>query len=167
MAVGVKRRTLDELLEAAKARIERLQPADAFVAVQRGALLIDIRSDLERERNGIVPGSLHIPRTVLEWRLDPDSVWRNPHVGGLGEQIVLLCDHGCSSVFAAATLVDLGFERAGDVIGGFAAWRDAALPTAPAPPTKRQPDEPAGMRQPDLSADPVPAAGSRPVGGSG
>lgn len=148
MAVGAKRRTLEELLDAARAQIERLEPAEAFAAAERGALLIDIRSDLDRERDGIVPGSLHIPRTVLEWRLDLDSSWRNPHVSGLGAQIVLLCDHGCSSVFAAATLVDLGFERAGDVVGGFAAWREAGLPTAPSPRYRRRSGEPAGMRPP-------------------
>jgi rhodanese-related sulfurtransferase len=151
VGVGAHRRTLDELLEAAQARIERLEPVVAFAACERGALLIDIRSDLDRERDGIVPGSLHIPRTVLEWRLDPDSSWRNPHVGGLGDRILLLCDHGCSSVFAAATLVELGFERAGDVIGGFAAWREAGLPTASAPPSRRRPGEPAGMGPPDAT----------------
>ena len=149
MAVGAKRRTLEQLLVAAHARIERLEPAEAFAATEQGTLLIDIRTDADRERDGIVTGSLHIPRTVLEWRLDPDSSWRNPHVGGLDRQILLLCEHGCSSSLAAATLVDLGFERAGDVIGGFAAWREALLPTAPAPPSQRQPGEPAGMGQPD------------------
>ena len=149
MAVGTKRRTLDQLLEEAHTRIERLEPAEAFAATKRGALLIDIRSDLDRGRDGIVPGSLHIPRTVLEWRLDPGSSWRNPHAGALDRQILLLCDHGCSSSLAAATLTDLGFERAGDVIGGFAAWREALLPTAPAPPFLRQPGAPAGMGQPD------------------
>lgn len=149
MAVRAERRTLDQLLEAAHARIERLEPLAACAATVRGALLIDIRSDLERQRDGIVPGSLHIPRTVLEWRLDPDSSWRNPHVGPLGRQILLLCDHGCSSALAAATLVDLGFEHAGDVIGGFVAWREAGLPTAQAPPFRRLAGDPAGMGPPD------------------
>jgi len=144
-----KRRTLEQLLEAAQARIERFEPAEAHAASERGALLIDIRADVDRERDGIVPGTLHIPRTVLEWRLDPDSSWRNPHVGGLDQQILLLCDHGCSSVFAAAALVDLGFAHAGDVIGGYAAWREAGLPTAASPPCRREPGEPAGMRPPD------------------
>ena len=54
MAVGARRRTLEELLEAAQARIERLEPAEAFAATERGALLIDIRSDSDRERDGIV-----------------------------------------------------------------------------------------------------------------
>jgi hypothetical protein len=40
--------------------------ADDLNAVDRGALLIDIRSSGDRERDGgVVPGSLHIPRTVL------------------------------------------------------------------------------------------------------
>lgn len=146
------RRTLVQLLEAAQARITRLEPAEALAAVEDGALLIDIRSDSDRGRDGIVPGSLHIPRTVLEWRLDPDSSWRNAHVGGLDRRIVLLCDHGCSSILAAATLVELGFSRAGDVIGGFAAWREAGLPTAVSPRTERAHGELAGMGPPDLSS---------------
>ena len=149
MAIG-GRRTLDELVADAQARIERVEPPEALAAVERGALLIDIRSDTDRERDGIVPGSLHIPRTVLEWRLDPDSAWRNPHVGGVEQQVLLFCDHGYSSVFAAATLVDLGFTRAGDVVGGFVAWREAGLPTRPAPLLRRGPDEFAGMRPADL-----------------
>jgi len=149
VAVGANRRTLEELLEAARAQIERLEPVDALAATAQGALLIDIRADVDRVRDGIVPGSLHIPRTVLEWRLDPDSAWRNPHVGGLDQQVLLLCDHGCSSVLAAAALVELGFAHAGDIVGGFAAWRAAGLPTVPSPPRRRGPDEPAGMRPPD------------------
>ena len=147
--MSANRRTLDELLAAAQAQIGRLEPADAHAATEQGALLIDIRGQVDRERDGIVPGSLHIPRTVLEWRLDPESSWRNPYVDGLDQQIVLMCDHGCSSIFAAATLVELGFARARDVVGGFAAWRDAGLPTAPAPPYLRGPGEHAGMRPPD------------------
>jgi rhodanese-related sulfurtransferase len=129
------RRTLDDLLADARARIRRLTPAQALAAQRAGALLVDTRSQDERARDGIVPGSLHVPRTVLEWRLDPESPWRNPHAeGGLDREVILLCAHGYSSSLAAATLVDLGFERAGDVEGGFEAWRAAGLPVAAAPP---------------------------------
>jgi rhodanese-related sulfurtransferase len=145
----MSRRTLVQLLAAAQARITRLDPAAAFAAVAGGALLIDIRSELNRERDGIVPGSLHIPRTVLEWRIDPDSEWRNPYVGGLDQRIVLMCDDGCSSVLAAATLVDLGFVDTADMIGGFTAWRGAGLPTMPSPQLRRADGELAGMRPPD------------------
>jgi rhodanese-related sulfurtransferase len=150
LLVEAERRTLEQLLEEAEARVGRLEPTDVPAAVDRGALLVDIRSDADRLRDGIVPGSLHIPRTVLEWRLDPDSPWRNPYVGGLDRPIVLLCDHGYSSLLAAATLVELGFAAASDVIGGFEAWRDAGLPTAAAPSTERAAGELPGMRPPDL-----------------
>jgi rhodanese-related sulfurtransferase len=149
MAAAVKRQTLDQLLVAARARITRYEPAEALAAVENGALLIDIRSDHDRNRDGIILGSLHIPRTVLEWRLEPTSNWRNPHIGDLDQQIILICDHGCSSILAAATLVDLGFARAGDVVGGYSAWSLAGLATAPCPAARREPDEPAGMRAPD------------------
>jgi rhodanese-related sulfurtransferase len=122
---------LNELVAAAAARIERLEPAAALAAQREGAVLVDIRSAVARERDGIVPGSIHFPRTVLEWRIDPASDWRSPHAPGLDECVLLLCDHGFSSVLAAATLVDLGFTRAGDVVGGFEAWCEAGLPVAP------------------------------------
>jgi len=142
-------RTLEELLVEARARIDRLEPVEAFAAMEDGALVVDIRSDRDRERDGIVPGSLHVPRTVLEWRVAPGSPWRSPHVGGLDQRIVLLCDHGYSSSLAAATLVELGFKRAGDVVGGFDAWRAAGLPTASAAPRALEPGELAGMGPPD------------------
>lgn len=141
--------TLERLLAAAAQRIERRSPKDAYDAMQAGALLIDIRSSEDRERDGIVPGSLHIPRTVLEWRVAPDSHWRNPYVGGLDREIILICDHGDSTVFATATLVDLGFTWASDVIGGFLAWRAAGLPVSSAPSERRGADELAGMGSPD------------------
>ncbi len=148
--VGIKRRTLDELLADALRRIVRYTPAEAKRAIQSGAVLIDIRSDSDRERDGIVPGSIHIPRTVFEWRTDLDSPWRNPHLGDLDQQIILLCDHGYSTILAADTLVELGFTRAGDVIGGYAGWQEAGLPTTTSPP-RRQGDELAGMRGRDGS----------------
>lgn len=143
------RRTLDELLRKARACIDRLEPAAAHAAMAAGALLIDIRSVHDRARDGIVPGSLHLPRTVLEWRVDPDSPARNPNVGGLERQLLVMCDHGYSSSFAAAALVELGFSHTADVIGGFDAWRDAGLPVCRAPRARRRPGEPAGMRPPD------------------
>ena len=135
-----------DLYAAACSVIIRLEPAEAFAAAANGALIVDIRSLDARQRDGVVPGALHVPRTVLEWRVAPDSEFRNPHVGGLDRRLVLLCDHGCSSVLAAATLVELGFRDAGDVVGGFAAWQAAGLPVGEAPPA---PDGLPGMGPPD------------------
>jgi rhodanese-related sulfurtransferase len=130
MSDSQARRTIRDVLEHATGRIDRLEPAAAQAAMAEGAVLVDIRSDSDRVRDGIVPGSLHVPRTVLEWRLDPESDWRSPHAPELGDRVVVLCNHGFSSVLAAASLVDLGFTRAADVVGGFAAWVEAGLPVA-------------------------------------
>jgi rhodanese-related sulfurtransferase len=124
------RRTLDDLLREARALIERLEPAEAWAASEDGALIVDTRVDRSA---GVVPGSLHVPLSVLQWRVDPDSDWRNPHVGGLDTRLILICDHGESSSLAAASLLQLGFTRVGDVIGGFEAWLAAGLPAIAAP----------------------------------
>lgn len=127
-----------KLLAAARARIERLEPSAAWAESMQGdALIVDIRSQVDRERDGVVPGSIHVPRTVLEWRVDPAYEWHNPCIAGYERRLVLLCDHGFSSSLAAASLIDLGYARAADVIGGFASWLDADLPVRLAP-------EPAG-----------------------
>jgi rhodanese-related sulfurtransferase len=143
-----ERRGVDDLLAAARGRIERADPETAWAASRSGgALIVDIRSDDDRRRDGIVPGSLHVPRTVLEWRADPESAWASPHVGDRSRRLLILCDHGFSSSLAAATLVDLGFARAGDVVGGFQAWRAAGLPVAQAP--SRDDGRLPGMGPPD------------------
>jgi rhodanese-related sulfurtransferase len=123
-------RTLDELLAEARGKIDRLEPADAWAAAQDGALIVDTRSD---RSPGVVPGSLHVPLSVLQWRLAPDSAWRNPHAGSLKTRLILICEHGESSSLAAASLVELGFIRVGDVVGGFEAWLGAGLPVTEAP----------------------------------
>jgi rhodanese-related sulfurtransferase len=126
--VATSRTTIDDLLSAARARIERLSPVEAAAAMREDALLVDIRSELQRERDGVIPGALHHPRNVLEWRMDPASGHSDPAVGGLDRRVILVCDEGYQSSLAAATLRDLGFTRAADLAGGFQAWRGAGLP---------------------------------------
>ena len=132
MTARTRKRAADLLAEA-RGVIRRVDPETAWAAASAGkALIVDIRSDDDRRRDGVVPGSLHVPRTVLEWRADPESRWRNEHLAGSGRRLVLLCAHGWSSSLAAATLVGLGHEDAGDVEGGFEAWVVAGLPRASA-----------------------------------
>ena len=127
--------TIDDLVREARSRLERLEPEEALAAQADGALIVDTRSNDERRRDGVIPGSVHIPRSVLEWRLDPDNdlAYRNPHVKGLDQWIVLVCAHGYSTSLGAATLQELGFARATDMVGGFVAWRERGLPVCPAP----------------------------------
>ena len=135
MPLDVTRTTIDDLLREARAQLNRLDPEEALAAQGAAALLVDTRSADERARKGVIPGSLHVPLSVLPWRLDPDSdpSYRNPHVGGLDRQIVLVCAHGYSTSLAAAMLQELGFKHATDLVGGFEAWRGAGLPVVDAP----------------------------------
>ena len=124
------RQTAEGLLAQARSRIHRRTPDEAH---RSGAQLIDIRGSAQRERDGELPGALCFERNVLEWRVDPASEAHDPRVAGLGDEILLICDEGYQSSLAAAVLRDLGFTRAGDVEGGFRAWRAAGLPTTHAP----------------------------------
>ena len=135
------------MLASARGRIARYEPAEAEQRVQAGSLIVDLRSYDERERDGVIPRSVHVPRSVLEWRADPESGSSNAHIAGGDRELILVCNEGYSSSFAAAALRDLGRERVADLVGGFRAWRDAALAIIPAPP---RPDGLAGMGGPDL-----------------
>ena len=126
------RTTVGELLDRARSRLARLSPADAHAALASGALLIDTRCAELRRTSGVIPGSVHVPLSVLYWRLDPSSGHADPRVSDFERQVVLVCADGYSSSIAAATLRDLGFVRATDLDGGFAAWAAAGLPVEPA-----------------------------------
>src|SRR4029077_473750 len=88
------------------------------------------RSGDERRRDGVIPGSIHVPRSVLEWRCDQSSGYANPQLAG--RTLVLVCAHGYSSSLAAAALMELGVD-AGDLDGGFEAWCQAGLLVVSAP----------------------------------
>jgi rhodanese-related sulfurtransferase len=123
----MSRQTVDQLLASARARLDRVTPEQALAAVRDGALLIDIRAESQRRRDGVVPGSRFIPRNVLEWRCDPASEWRDQEAARPEQRQIVMCDEGYQSSLAAATLKELGLSGATDLIGGFQAWRAAGL----------------------------------------
>jgi rhodanese-related sulfurtransferase len=124
-------RGIGELLAAARARLDRLDPAEAHRAQRAGAVLVDTRPAAQRAAYGGIPGAVTVERNVLEWRLDPRSAHRLPFADRYDLPVVVVCQEGYSSSLAAATLLDLGLFRATDLAGGFAAWRAAGLPVIP------------------------------------
>ncbi|MFI7249191.1 rhodanese-like domain-containing protein [Micromonospora chalcea] len=143
-------RGIDEILAAARARLRRLDPEQAHLACRAGALLVDIRPAAQRAAQGTVPGALVVERNVLEWRFDPRCAARLPQAVDYDIPVIVLCQEGYTSSLAAAALQDIGLHRATDVIGGFAAWHIAGLPTlGPTPPTR-----------PSSAAPPVTAGGA-------
>ena len=121
-------KTVEQLLDEARARLRRLSPAETADMLTAGALVVDTRPAAQREREGEMPGALVIERNVLEWRLDPASPDRIPEVTGHDQVVVVVCSEGYSSSLAAAALQDLGYRNATDLAGGFQAWKAAGLP---------------------------------------
>ena len=81
--------------------------------------LIDIRDIRELEREGRIDNSLHIPRGMLEFWLDPDSPYFKEGKLDMKKEMVLFCAGGLRSALAAKTLKDMGFEKVSHVDGGF------------------------------------------------
>jgi rhodanese-related sulfurtransferase len=105
-----------------------LTPAEAREAAStRGGLIVDIRSERQRDEQGLVPGACFVPRNVLEWRADPHCAHRDPALAVAGP-LILMCAQGYQSSLAAAVLQDLGVAGATDMIGGFEGWAAAGLP---------------------------------------
>jgi rhodanese-related sulfurtransferase len=123
-------RSVHEILAAARSRLTRVAPDQAFAEVLGGAVLIDIRPAAQRAVSGEIPGSVVIERNHLEWRLDPESDARLPWVTGYDLRPIVICAEGYTSSLAAAALQELGFARATDVAGGYLAWQAAGLPVA-------------------------------------
>jgi rhodanese-related sulfurtransferase len=124
--------SVDDLLAAARSRINRLSAQDAATAVRGGALLVDIRPSWQRAVGREIPGSLVVERNHLEWRLDPHSASRVPQAVE-GQPWIVICAEGYASSLAADALNSIGVP-ATDVEGGVVAWVEAGLPTvAPGP----------------------------------
>lgn len=122
---------VDALLADARSRLDRVGPEQAHAELAAGAVLVDIRPAAQRAAEGEVDPTLPVlvvERNVLEWRFDPRSDARLPEAA-YDARVIVLCQEGYTSSLAADALRSLGIERATDVVGGFAAWREAGLPT--------------------------------------
>jgi rhodanese-related sulfurtransferase len=121
---------VEQLLEEARRDLRRLSPRQAAEKARKGTVLVDIRSEVQRSRDGVIPGSSFVPRNALEWRLDPSSPDRDPNLAQRGASIALICHEGYQSTLATVPLRRFGLD-ATDVEGGFEAWRAAGLPVEP------------------------------------
>ena len=122
-------KSIGDLLEEAQRRISRYEPDGAATAADSGAVLVDTRCRDDQRKEGLIPGAVRIPRTVLEWRADPQSEWRDDRIADYSRELIVFCNDGFSSSLAAANLKRLGFSKVGDVVGGYRAWKAAGLPT--------------------------------------
>ena len=87
--------------------------------------LIDIRDVRELEKEGKVENANHIPRGMLEFWLDPDSVYFKKGKLDLDKEMVLFCAGGLRSALAAKSLKDMGFKKVSHIDGGFGALKQS------------------------------------------
>ena len=120
LKVGFKK-----LLADANAMINTVSVQDLdYLLEDDETVLVDVRETVERENDGVIPGSVHVPRGLLEFQADPESPSYNaaldPEV-----RLVLYCGTGGRSALAAKTLLEMGFSDVSSLAGGYAAWRSA------------------------------------------
>ncbi len=125
--------TVHDMLFEARRMIERVTPHELERRRTSDAAptVIDTRTHVDRLRYGVIPGAIHVPRTVVEWHLDPANGYRHPSVTSLAQPLVVVCNGGYSSSLAAASLQRLGYGSVADLIGGHLAWCSAGLPVEP------------------------------------
>ena len=114
------------LVTEALSEIKTISPDEALSMMNEDKCnLIDIRDIRELERDGRVGNSNHIPRGMLEFWLDPDSLYFKDGKLDMNKEMVLFCAGGMRSALAAKTLKDMGFEKVSHIDGGFGAIRNS------------------------------------------
>jgi|TARA_B100001564_G_C20330358_1_gene529883 rhodanese-related sulfurtransferase len=114
------------LVAEALKEIKTISTDDAFKLVNdKQCNLIDIRDIRELQKEGQVEGANHIPRGMLEFWLDPESVYFKDGKLDLDKEMVLFCAGGLRSALAAKSLKDMGFDKVSHIDGGFGALRQS------------------------------------------
>ena len=117
---------IDKAVALARERIgPRVDASTLAGETAAGALVVDIRPEELRRRDGLLEGSVLIDRNVLEWRLDPTSAHRLPQMDDPARRVIIVCNEGYASSLAAASLADLGLTNVTDLAGGYQAWLES------------------------------------------
>ena len=114
------------LVEDALKEVKTISPEEALSKFNDNKCnLIDIRDIRELQNSGKIENSLHIPRGMLEFWMDPNSSYFKEGKVDMDKEIVLFCAGGLRSALAAKTLKDMGFENVSHVDGGFGALKNS------------------------------------------
>ncbi|MEM1388149.1 MAG: rhodanese-like domain-containing protein [Pseudomonadota bacterium] len=111
-----------EMVAAARARIDEVETADLIAAHGRDdVVIVDIRDVRERQKTGFIPGSVHAPRGMVEFWVDPESPYHKPVFAQPGKSYVFHCASGWRSALTVAVLQEMGFDAA-HLKDGFSDW---------------------------------------------
>ncbi|MEM7753098.1 MAG: rhodanese-like domain-containing protein [Pseudomonadota bacterium] len=113
--------TAAQMVAEARARIDEVETEGLIaIAGDPDVVIVDIRDIRERQRSGYIPGSVHAPRGMIEFWVDPDSPYFK-EVFGQDKKYIFHCASGWRSALTVATLQDMGFEAA-HLKDGFSDW---------------------------------------------
>lgn len=116
------------MVEESRARIEEIETSDLITMVDDpNVVIVDIRDVRERQRSGFIPGSVHAPRGMVEFWVDPDSPYFKEVFGQEDKKYVFHCASGWRSALTVATLQDMGFDAA-HLREGFSTWEKQGGP---------------------------------------
>ena len=117
-----------DLVADARTRIEELT-VDEVMAVQghEDVVIVDIRDIRELKREGRIPGSVHCPRGMLEFWVDPASPYHKS-VFSEPKRFILHCAADWRSALATDTVQAMGLSPVAHIVGGFKAWKEAGGP---------------------------------------
>jgi len=122
----MKIKSSHQLVQEAYAKVKTINTDQALTLVKENKCnLIDIRDVRELEKEGRVENSVHIPRGMLEFWIDPNSQYFKEGKLDLDKEMVLFCAAGARSALAAKALQDMGFEKVSHVEGGFGAIKQS------------------------------------------
>ena len=112
------------LVQEALNEIKTISPEEALkLSNNNKCNLIDIRDIRELQNDGRIENSRHIPRGMLEFWLDPESVYFKDGKLDMDKEMVLFCAGGLRSALAAKSLQEMGYKKVSHIDGGFASMK--------------------------------------------
>ncbi|MDC0631575.1 rhodanese-like domain-containing protein [Candidatus Pelagibacter sp.] len=119
-------KSAQQLVQEAYTEVKTINTDQALTLVKENKCnLIDIRDVRELEKEGKVENSIHIPRGMLEFWIDPNSQYFKEGKLDLDKEMVLFCAAGARSALAAKALQNMGFEKVSHIEGGFGAIKQS------------------------------------------
>lgn len=114
-----------ELVAQANSRVKTVSAQEAApLLTDANTVFVDLRDSSELQRDGKIPGAVHVNRGMLEFTLDPTLPYHNP-IFSSGKNFIFYCASGGRSALAADTAQNMGLEHVSHLGGGFRAWTEA------------------------------------------
>ena len=118
-----------DLVEEANKTIKIMSPEEVKDSYDKGEItLIDVRDIRELWREGTIKNSIHIPRGMLEFWLDPNSSYYQEKKNRRSKKFSFILCIGFRSALATKALKEMGFKNVANASGGFESLKKTGLP---------------------------------------